>query len=380
MVPDQLKIADGWVRCGHCSDVFDAMLNLQSSTPGAQMNSPPAAPTAAGSAGRVLVRRVHTAPVKSPPPPPPPANVPFSALGPTQKLVRAPGNRAVPTPPSNPERDIGFPGDALSDNLVVEPAVDDDWDGEWLFSAHTMAQPRDSNRKALDVQREPVGRKDSDPGFEQDLMAFANTGQQREADVSALSSAPHLRVPNVLSDRGLEHGSKEPGFVVQGRRDAFWRSPAVRATLFALASVLGGFLALQWAVHERNLLAARYPAWEPILQAVCGQVGCTLAAPQRIDAVAIESSTLVRKRGQFYTFDLVLKNSEPMVVAMPALELSLTDGRDKEIARRVFLPEDMPGTPTVVPANGSLSVNMRLSLSESELSTMAGFRALVFYP
>ncbi len=29
VVPDQLKISEGWVRCGHCSDVFDASAHLQ---------------------------------------------------------------------------------------------------------------------------------------------------------------------------------------------------------------------------------------------------------------------------------------------------------------------------------------------------------------
>src|SRR5437764_6840424 len=28
VVPDQLKISDGWVRCGHCSEVFDAAAHL----------------------------------------------------------------------------------------------------------------------------------------------------------------------------------------------------------------------------------------------------------------------------------------------------------------------------------------------------------------
>src|SRR5438128_3953502 len=28
VVPDQLKISEGWVRCGHCSEVFDASVNL----------------------------------------------------------------------------------------------------------------------------------------------------------------------------------------------------------------------------------------------------------------------------------------------------------------------------------------------------------------
>src|SRR4051812_33647636 len=28
VVPDQLRISEGWVRCGHCSDVFDASAHL----------------------------------------------------------------------------------------------------------------------------------------------------------------------------------------------------------------------------------------------------------------------------------------------------------------------------------------------------------------
>src|SRR3954463_14599066 len=29
VVPDQLKISDGWVRCGHCSEVFDAAAHMR---------------------------------------------------------------------------------------------------------------------------------------------------------------------------------------------------------------------------------------------------------------------------------------------------------------------------------------------------------------
>src|SRR5687768_16046790 len=29
VVPDQLRISEGWVRCGHCAGVFDATAHLQ---------------------------------------------------------------------------------------------------------------------------------------------------------------------------------------------------------------------------------------------------------------------------------------------------------------------------------------------------------------
>ncbi|HOF31808.1 MAG TPA: zinc-ribbon domain-containing protein, partial [Burkholderiaceae bacterium] len=28
VVPDQLRISEGWVRCGQCAEVFDAARNL----------------------------------------------------------------------------------------------------------------------------------------------------------------------------------------------------------------------------------------------------------------------------------------------------------------------------------------------------------------
>ena len=40
VVPDQLKISDGWVRCGHCAEVFDARLHMQN-----DLSAPPAMAT-----------------------------------------------------------------------------------------------------------------------------------------------------------------------------------------------------------------------------------------------------------------------------------------------------------------------------------------------
>ncbi|HEX5806929.1 MAG TPA: zinc-ribbon and DUF3426 domain-containing protein [Macromonas sp.] len=37
VVPDQLKISEGWVRCGQCQHVFDATLDLQPWWPGAEL-------------------------------------------------------------------------------------------------------------------------------------------------------------------------------------------------------------------------------------------------------------------------------------------------------------------------------------------------------
>ncbi|WP_197509044.1 DUF3426 domain-containing protein [Hydrogenophaga crassostreae] len=317
--------------------------------------------------------------------------------------------------------------DEVGDPVVPAAAVDDqsngpgdDWDSEWLLSPNSVSRHREAVAKELQTQQGALGQTKSpakpvDKDFERELDAFSSLAKQStnvvqtpESDKIAKTESTeskeravgwngietveieeddlddHLWPPSHpeedAQDSGFDAHSDEPTFVVQARRDAFWRRPVMRVALLLLAGGLSALLALQWASFDRDQIAARYPAMEPMLKQLCAVTGCSLAAPRRIEAVVIDSSTLTRKLGQFYSFDLVVKNTEPMAVAMPALELSLTDARDKEIARRVFLPEEMPGTPTIVPANGSLSVSMRLSLVESELGNMAGYRALVFYP
>ena len=79
-------------------------------------------------------------------------------------------------------------------------------------------------------------------------------------------------------------------------------------------------------------------------------------------------------------FDVVIKNTAPIPVAVPALELSLTDTRDSVIARRVFLQSELPGSPSLLPAQGSLPLSLRLSITDAGAVSMAGYRVLVFYP
>src|SRR3954470_21121239 len=41
VVADQLKISEGWVRCGHCAEIFDAAADLHDE---AELEIPPTAP------------------------------------------------------------------------------------------------------------------------------------------------------------------------------------------------------------------------------------------------------------------------------------------------------------------------------------------------
>lgn len=171
----------------------------------------------------------------------------------------------------------------------------------------------------------------------------------------------------------------EPGFVRQARRQAFWRKPAVRG-LLALGS-LGcvAALAAQVMWQQRDALAVEHPGLAPTLQALCGMAGCELQPRRQISDVVIGSSGFrqMPRSGQ-YQWSLSLENRSDLPVAMPAVELTLTDAQDKALLRRVIRLDQL-GAPAQIEARGEWSITAPVEVQDLG-AVVAGYRALVFYP
>ena len=357
IVPDQLKISDGWVRCGHCADVFDATLFLE----GEAAPVPPAVPEVPETQ---TVQAVSDAVSVSGPIDDVPA--PDRAPDTTPEVEENDGDWLLYPAPSLPAHgpvgsDPG-PGPAQQPESVDEAFVDE-------LRRFAQASPLDKPEKHASGVSQVVPRDEVAPA---DVVAGPATAEGYDLPVS-----PEV-LPATPEDEPLL--PVEPGFVRQARRRAFWRSRGVRAAMVVVSLLLGLGLLAQVAVHERDSLAARFPAATPLLTALCLPTGCQIGPVRQIESVVIDSSNLVRRLGNFYSFDFVLKNSARMPVAVPALELSLTDTRETVIVRRVFLPDELPGAPQLLPAQGSLSLSLRLSIADQGVSSMSGYRALVFYP
>lgn len=244
----------------------------------------------------------------------------------------------------------------------------------------------------------PTQSPEQEPDFQAELLRFAGAKERPAVAVApAPTAAPQAQPAPALATKAPESGAPTsapasaavttdpdahdvPGFVRQARRRAFWQSMPVRLALNGLVLALGALLALQWAVHERDWLAARQPALKPWLVRLCEPLQCRVKPLRRIDSVVIDSSELVRRLGNFHSFDFVLKNTADVALAMPALELTLTDASDTTIARRVFLPSEWPSAPSELAAGGSASVSLRLVITTDAATPMTGYRALVFYP
>lgn len=180
-------------------------------------------------------------------------------------------------------------------------------------------------------------------------------------------------------DDGAGHDAgPEVSFVVAARRKAFWRKPAVRAALLAVLLVLifGGLL--QVAVQERDRIAAMDPRARPWLLLLCEPLQCELAPLRQIADVVIDSSSFTKARGDSYQLALSMKSKADISLAMPAVELTLTDAQDQPVLRRVLLPTDM-AAPAELPARGEWSTSVSVIVTTGG-ARVAGYRLLAFYP
>ena len=142
------------------------------------------------------------------------------------------------------------------------------------------------------------------------------------------------------------------------------------------AGVLVLALLLQFVVAQRNWLGAEEPALRPVLSALCA---CEVTWPREPEAVLIESSSFTENPQGGYTVQLRLKNTQHHPVAMPALELSLTDLQDQVLVRRVFSAEELSGKDHVQ-ALRDVRSTLNFDLDDKVSKRITGFRAIVFYP
>jgi predicted Zn finger-like uncharacterized protein len=179
-----------------------------------------------------------------------------------------------------------------------------------------------------------------------------------------------------------------PSFVRHAQREAWWRQPKVRLALAGACAALLLCLGLQAAFEYRETLAAKFEITRPALEAGCRVVGCSVGAPRLLDAegVSVENSGLVRvEKTNTYKLSLALRNRAATAVAVPALELSLTDSQGKLMARRVLRASDFGVTQTTVPAGRELGLQATLQTAFSATTNpnqepVAGYTIELFYP
>lgn len=173
---------------------------------------------------------------------------------------------------------------------------------------------------------------------------------------------------------------EDMSFVREARRKAFWRRGSVRAAAGVFCLLLLAVLALQVAVHERDRLAVLEPRAKPWLDELCAPLGCKVAPLRQIESLVIESSSFNKVRGSAYRLSISVRNKAAMPLAMPGIELALTDSQDQPVLRRVLLPADL-GAAAVIAPGAEWSTTLPVSVAANgQAARIAGYRLLAFYP
>ena len=145
-----------------------------------------------------------------------------------------------------------------------------------------------------------------------------------------------------------------------------------------MAVSAGMGLLVQATLVYRHVAAARWPAMRPLLEAACSQLGCSIEAPRSIEALAVESSGLLRIDGtSMYRLSVVLRSRSPLALALPALDLTLTDSQGGVMARRVITPQELGVQRASLPALAEFPLQATLNASDRPIS---GYTIEIFYP
>ena len=154
-----------------------------------------------------------------------------------------------------------------------------------------------------------------------------------------------------------------------------------------MALLLLAFIFLAQLVMSRAQLNS-YAGFSQMLDRVCQVLPCTPVQPQRAEALVIESSSFERVEGNTYRLQLSLRNTAPHGMAMPALELSLTDSQQQVLLRRVITAQelDLQDAPSDAVKDDMLMpgavwrMDQGLALQDALDQRIAGYRLLAFYP
>jgi hypothetical protein len=159
--------------------------------------------------------------------------------------------------------------------------------------------------------------------------------RRREAPAE-LPPEPVAQATNPNLDFTADEGADEPEFLRAAEQ------PRTFSVFYGGGSfLLAALLLIQLAVIFRTEITTRWPQWRPALVQLCGVFGCNVGWPTRAELLAIVGTELQAIPGtDVLELTAVVRNRASFKVALPAIEVTLTDTTNRTLARKVFAPVD----------------------------------------
>lgn len=413
---DQLKLRGGLVRCGACKEVFNGNDHLVApeiaqqlvvapsspaapprSTESAEPHAPLGWPPLPGSPP-VQPAQVATAPTSPAAEPSAPAAPPpwmaTANLSAAFASIAAETNDAPWGAPPVPKNEAPDAAPASAQETTPEPAptVSFPLPGS-PTTAPASADNAASPLAAPDASINTLTQALSYPIPQTSSVALTDVGaSETQAEAAAVLTPKQQAHEEADAEEELEEEEEEaeeteddedaPAFVQKAeRRERLGR--IVRVVMIVGAVILGIALLLQATYVWRNTIAAWLPSTRPLLAAACAPLHCSVGLPTSIDQLVLESSELqlVPPNQNIYALSALLRNRGYGAQAWPYLELTLNDGDEKAIMRRVFTPREYLGSTKLVDSGlageGEQQIKLTFELTQPAAS---GYRIYLFYP
>lgn len=146
------------------------------------------------------------------------------------------------------------------------------------------------------------------------------------------------------------------------------------------AALLVVTLVVQSVILQRDRIAAHYPQSLPVLNALCEIVNCTIAPYRNLQALQIDSSSLKETEGDALALEVTLHNRQAVAVAMPALELTLSDLNGQILTRRALLPADLAAPQKLAGGSRWYSQMTLVPTQAAPAHAVVNYKLKMFYP
>lgn len=440
VVEDQLRVSEGWVRCGRCAEVFDAReqlfdidLEAPPPWPPAPAHDTPAVDLSTQDDGRWAPSPPPTssppAPISAPVyTPPSPRPLDLTAAPPHKEprpghdsiVAAAMDSRHEPRWVDEPGLDAAGAKDPAPrwTEPEIEPSLEQqvaqEVEQEMARLSAQRAQLEAQAQAEADIQQQAYEEEQARlqaelAAAEASHRAQAQLAQLAQQKATAATHSPgeddHGFQPTTLGENGELLAAAEaeatkaakpdgaaaggetssggaplelPTFMRPARQATIWNRLWVRVSLGLLCGLALAALGLQATWQFRDALVARYPQLRADLQAFCAVAHCEIKPWQRLDSFSVDASALSQAgSGHHYKLALTLRNKSEYELALPWVELSLTDANGQLIARRALAPKDFNLSQDALAAATELPVQALLTTGDKAVS---GYSVELFYP
>ncbi|THU01561.1 DUF3426 domain-containing protein [Lampropedia puyangensis] len=434
VTPEQLRVSEGWVRCGRCNNIFDATDHLlegqipppadeqsgstvpasnldNSTTPSSdgadherpserwlkelsETFSPTATPSDGSSQSDALV---HAAQAE--------AQEPTTDIGPEIE----PADDANATPSENAPDDLGSFQDELERWQAKQsatpaqpshvPATEDaSTDVTQSIGGQDHTDQQESLAASLkrpSVESAPTAAPEPESTLAPAQAAPLDSAQHTEGELPLANEAelaPYEPVPQD-SDGMVGYPTQEQldeynaafsetqelRFIREAEQKAFWRRPAIRALMGLLALLLLALLTAQYTYYQRDSIAAISPQWKARMQTACNALGCTITPLQALEDLVLDGSTFQSEGNNRYTLSWSVRNRSSQWIQTPALSLSLRDENGKTLIRRTIEASEINQVPLELAPGTAWKAEKSLVLN-TYADAITGYQLQIFYP